>query len=124
MTAGLVEDGILWIEPAARDWPFVREATLFTPRRRGPPPHLTSWRRDSGRRWVAIAELTKEGHRDCMWRFERRAWYINEADFAAYARDGLVNSAPCEGVIPSSIVHEQPSALAFPILSKKPVPAP
>lgn len=124
MTDDLVEEGILWIEPAARDWPFVREATLLIPRRRGPPPNLAAWRRDSGRRWVAIAELTKDGHRNCMWRFERRAWYVNETDFTAYARNGLVNSAPCEGVIPSSIAPEQPSTPAYPVLSKSPVPAP
>lgn len=88
---------IVWVLPEAKALPFVREKTALAPTRTRKP----TW--PAHERLVAYAVVGAEAQ-GFNRRIARRVWVLHDSDPKGYVdADGLVGSAPTEGVVPASV---------------------
>lgn len=88
------EEEIIWLDPTARERPYLRESTYkFNTRMRPPRKEL--------KRFLAYATLRPEARSE-HYQFERRVWHL-------MPHDPYPSGCPTEAVDPASIVAGKPS---------------
>lgn len=106
---------IVWVSPEAKALPFVREKMALAPTRTRKP----TW--PAHERLVAYA-VVGAGAKGFNRRIARRVWVLHNTDPKGYAdADGLVRSAPSEGVVPVTVAPREPGVPADPELRARPL---
>jgi hypothetical protein len=108
----------VWVSPEAKALPFVREKMALAPTRTRKP------RWPAHERLVAYAVVSADA-KGFNRRIARRVWVLHDTDPKGYGdADGLVRSAPSEGVVPATVAPREPGVPADPELRARPLPWP
>jgi hypothetical protein len=96
------EQEIVWVDPTARDLPYVREMELPSGTRDRPPRVSVSGR------VVAYAVLRPDAPSESPYRWARRVWWVRTAEHGR-ADPYSPDSMPAEGVRPAAIAAGRPA---------------
>lgn len=114
------EAEIVWLDESAKACPFLRESTTDLRGRTAPPT-----KRHIKQVGVVAYATLKDGTGYGMdGRYLRRTWSTLPRDRGYIGADGLVDHAPCEGVVPASIKPNARSEDAGDALRAHPIPWP